>query len=51
MKFSKLYQRAITLGCDYVVAGHYARIENGRYLLKKAMDASKDQSYILYFMT
>ena len=32
--------------------GHYARIEqeNGRWLLKKAVDDSKDQSYVLYFL-
>ncbi|MGM9647003.1 MAG: tRNA 2-thiouridine(34) synthase MnmA [Eubacteriales bacterium] len=53
MKFDKLYQRAKILGCDAVVTGHYARIEekNGRYLLKKAADASKDQSYVLYSLT
>ena len=40
---------------DYLVTGHYARIdydnETGRYLLKKAVDDSKDQSYFLYAMT
>ncbi len=53
MKFGKLYQRAKMLGCDYFVTGHYARIEKeqGRYLLKKAADDAKDQSYVLYFMT
>lgn len=53
MKFEKLYLRAQTLGCDYVVTGHYARIEerDGRYLLKKALDETKDQSYVLYAMT
>ena len=53
MKFDKLYERAIILGCEYIVTGHYARIEyNGnRYLLKKALDETKDQSYVLYSMT
>ena len=53
MKFDKLFYRARQLGCDCVVTGHYARIEeeNGRYLLKKALDPSKDQSYVLYAMT
>lgn len=40
---------------DYVVTGHYAQIvqdeTTGRYLLKKAVDASKDQSYVLYSLT
>lgn len=54
MKFEKLYQRAQILNCDYVVTGHYARIEqqaDGKYLLKKAVDETKDQSYVLYAMT
>ena len=53
MKFDKLYERAKLLGCEYVVTGHYARIdkENGKYVLKKALDASKDQSYVLYSLT
>ena len=53
MKFDKLFERAKILGCDYVVTGHYARIEkqNGAYILKKALDCTKDQSYVLYSMT
>ena len=53
MKFDKLYERAKTLGCDYIVTGHYARIEeeNGKFVLKKALDETKDQSYVLYSMT
>ncbi len=53
IKFEKLYERAVILGCDYIVTGHYARIEeiNGKFLLKKALDETKDQSYVLYSMT
>ena len=53
MKFDKLYERAKTLGCDTMVTGHYARIEeaDGRYVLKKALDETKDQSYVLYSLT
>lgn len=53
LKFERFYRRARELGCDCVVTGHYARIEeeNGRFLLKKAADTSKDQSYVLYSMT
>ena len=40
---------------DYVVTGHYAKIEydknSGRYLLKKAQDDTKDQTYVLYSLT
>ena len=53
LKFDKLYNRAKVLGCDYIVTGHYARIESvdGKYVLKKAIDDTKDQSYVLYSMT
>ena len=53
MKFGKLFDRAKILDCDCVVTGHYARIEerDGRYVLKKAIDSTKDQSYVLYAMT
>lgn len=55
LKFEKLFLRAKELNYDYVVTGHYARIEldenSGRYLLKKAVDETKDQSYVLYAMT
>ena len=53
LKFERLYERARVFGCDAIVTGHYARIEqeNGRWLLKKALDESKDQSYVLYSLT
>ena len=55
VKFGALLQRARTLGCDYLATGHYARVEqdpsSGRYLLKRAADRSKDQTYFLYMLT
>ena len=54
LKFGKLYERAMQLGCETIVTGHYARIErgpDGRYLLKKGLDPSKDQSYVLHCLT
>ncbi len=51
IRFDRLYRKARELGADYVATGHYASIErgpNGRYLLKRAKDDSKDQSYMLY---
>lgn len=54
MKFDKLFERAKILGCDYIVTGHYVRIkedENGVFHLLKAVDSTKDQSYVLYSMT
>ncbi len=53
MKFDKLFERAKVLGCDCISTGHYARIEKsgGKFVLKKALDETKDQSYVLYSMT
>ena len=51
LKFGCLLSRARELGCDYVVSGHYAQIrrdeETGRYLLCRAADRAKDQTYFL----
>ena len=55
LKFDHLLRRGAELGCDCVVTGHYAQIRQdertGRYILYKAADASKDQSYVLYCLT
>lgn len=55
LKFELLFQRMKELERDYIVTGHYARTEydaaSGRYLLKKAVDETKDQSYVLYTLT
>lgn len=53
MKFDKLFEQATILNCDYIVTGHYSRIEekDGKFILKKALDETKDQSYVLYSMT
>ena len=51
MKFGVLVEKALELGFDWVVTGHYARIcrdeATGRYLLRKAADVAKDQTYFL----
>lgn len=55
LKFSEMLKKADELGCKYLATGHYARVEfnenTGKFVLKKAMDASKDQSYVLYMLT
>ena len=52
LKFPLLLRQAQDLGCQYLVTGHYAQIrqntETGRYLLYKAADRAKDQTYFLY---
>lgn len=55
IKFSALRREMKKLGTEYIATGHYARIEydknKKRYLLKKAKDTKKDQTYFLYTMT
>ena len=55
IKFDALLQRAKLLGCDYIATGHYVRRDfdekSGKFLLKKGVDPSKDQSYVLYSLT
>lgn len=49
MKFGLFLDRALELGYDGIATGHYARIghSGGRFVLKKAVDAAKDQTYML----
>src|SRR5580765_3590654 len=49
IKFSAVLDRALALGFDAVVTGHYARLSNGR--LARAVDPDKDQSYVLAVLT
>lgn len=54
LKFGAMLKKAEENGFDKIATGHYAIIEtdtNGRYLLKKGKDSSKDQSYVLYCLT
>ena len=51
LKFSYFLDAALEMGYEYIATGHYATIRQdpatGRYLLCKAADESKDQSYFL----
>lgn len=54
LKFERLYHRAMELDCDYIATGHYVRrkeLPDGTVMLYKAVDAEKEQSYVLYNMT
>lgn len=55
MKFDLLFDAAKKLGAEYIATGHYVRKDydetSGRYLLKKALDQKKDQSYVLYSLS
>jgi len=50
IKFGAMLAFAEKNGFDSIATGHYARVEKSgsRYLLKKAIDTTKDQSYVLY---
>lgn len=51
IKFGAFLDRADNLGIDFVSTGHYVRSdrgEDGRWRLLTGLDATKDQSYMLY---
>ncbi len=49
IKFEALLDRSIALGFDAVATGHYARLHDG--VLRRGIDANKDQSYVLGVLT
>lgn len=54
VKWKRLLYAAAVMGAESVATGHYARVlhlDNGRYAVEQAADASKDQSYMLYRLT
>ena len=50
IKWAALLKRANALNCDFIATGHYVKVreENGRHVLSKARDLTKDQSYVLW---
>ena len=50
IKWAALLKRADALNCDYIATGHYVKVreENDRFILSKAKDLTKDQSYVLW---
>lgn len=51
IKWRALLKRADAMGCDFIATGHYAQIHqhtNGRYFIRKGIDETKDQSYVLW---
>lgn len=50
IKWEALLRRADALDCAFIATGHYARIreENGRFIVSKGLDETKDQSYVLW---
>ena len=52
VKFDRLLRRADALGFDALATGHHARVvaEGGHWHLRRAVDAAKDQSYVLHML-
>jgi len=51
IKWRALLKRADALNCDFIATGHYAKIrqhDNDRFVISKAVDPTKDQSYVLW---
>jgi tRNA-uridine 2-sulfurtransferase len=50
IKFELLLNKGLAMGIDYIATGHYSKIirQGNRYILAKAFDLAKDQSYFLY---
>ncbi|MEM1445571.1 MAG: tRNA 2-thiouridine(34) synthase MnmA [Planctomycetota bacterium] len=50
LKFGKLHDYAESIDCDFVASGHYAQVtqDDSAYALRKGLDHSKDQSYVLF---
>jgi tRNA-specific 2-thiouridylase len=51
IKFGKLFHYADSVGAEFVATGHYARLDrrdDGSVALLRGVDASKDQSYVLF---
>lgn len=53
IKWEALLRRADMLKCEFIATGHYAKVreENGRFVISKGLDPSKDQSYVLWGVT
>jgi tRNA-specific 2-thiouridylase len=55
LKFASLDRLAVSLGCEKVATGHYARVEfdstTNRYKLLRGQNHQKDQSYFLWELT
>ncbi|MFN2458329.1 MAG: tRNA 2-thiouridine(34) synthase MnmA [Chitinophagaceae bacterium] len=51
IKWRALLKRADSLGCEFIATGHYASVHqhrNGRFVVSKGVDETKDQSYVLW---
>ncbi|MEW6413487.1 MAG: tRNA 2-thiouridine(34) synthase MnmA [Candidatus Zixiibacteriota bacterium] len=51
VKWNEFLRKAKQVGCDFIATGHYSFVEqseSGRYRIRKGVDESRDQSYVLW---
>ncbi|MEW5795401.1 MAG: tRNA 2-thiouridine(34) synthase MnmA [Candidatus Zixiibacteriota bacterium] len=51
VKWDAFLDKAEELGCSHIATGHYAQVDrgdNGRWRIRKGVDATRDQSYVLW---
>lgn len=54
VRWTAFLRKAVAIGCDYIATGHYAFVEHGRkgrWYIRKGIDATRDQSYVLWGLT
>jgi tRNA-uridine 2-sulfurtransferase len=54
VKWNEFFRKAKEVGCDYIATGHYAFVEqgkSGRWTIRKGVDGTRDQSYVLWGLT
>jgi tRNA-specific 2-thiouridylase len=54
VRWTAFLRKAVEIGCDYFATGHYASVErttSGRFLIRKGIDETRDQSYVLWGLT
>jgi tRNA-specific 2-thiouridylase len=51
VKWEEFLRKAQEVGCDYIATGHYSLVErgdNGRWYIRRGVDTTRDQSYVLW---
>lgn len=54
VKWAEFLRKARQVGCDYIATGHYATVDrnaDSRYYIRKGVDKSREQSYVLWGLT
>jgi len=54
VRWTVFLRKAVEIGCDCIATGHYALVEraaSGRFFIRKGVDETRDQSYVLWGLT